>query len=137
MSWDVQLVDDVGGSDNVVLKVHKGVPDDAYRLRNESLCVDEGLNEFNIHGKGGIRYPGYYDVRVFGELVTRGDEFDCSATITFAIPLSAAPAMMPSATLQPNLSFSSSTTSSPPIASTESPLPTLTCTPIYVILNLG
>ena len=26
--------------------------------------------------------------------------------------------------------------SSPPIASTESPLPTLTCTPIYVILNL-
>jgi hypothetical protein len=29
MSWDVQLVDDVGGSDNVVLKVHKGVPDDA------------------------------------------------------------------------------------------------------------
>ena len=27
--------------------------------------------------------------------------------------------------------------SSPPIASTESPLPTLTCTPIYVILNLG
>ena len=75
-------------------------------------------------------------MRVFGELVTRGDEFDCSATITFAIPLSAAPAMMPSATLQPNLSFSSSTTSSPPIASTESPLPTLTCTPIYVILNL-
>ena len=34
MSWDVQLVDDVGGSDNVVLKVHKGVPDDAYQLRN-------------------------------------------------------------------------------------------------------
>jgi hypothetical protein len=34
MSWDVQLVDDVGGSDNVVLKVHKGVPDDAYQLQN-------------------------------------------------------------------------------------------------------
>jgi hypothetical protein len=107
-------VDDIGGSDNVMVKAYKGVPNDAYQLRNESLCVDEGVYVFNIYGKGGIKYPGYYDVRVLGELVKRGDEFDCSATVTFAIPFTgvAVPPVavtMPSMTLEPSLNSVSST----------------------------
>jgi hypothetical protein len=137
MSWDVQLVDDVGGSDNVMVKSYKGVPNDAYQLRNESLCVNEGVYEFNIYGKGGIKYPGYYDVRVLGELITRGDVFDCSATVTFDIPftgIAVPPPVVvtrPSMTLEPSLNFVSSTLS--PSAPTASALPTTsTCTMVDI-----
>jgi len=137
MSWDVQLVDDEGGSDNVMVKAYKGVPNDAYQLRNESLCVDEGVYVFNIYGKGGIKYPGYYDVRVLGELVKRGDEFDCSATVTFAIPFTGAAVppvvvTMPSMTLEPSLNFVSSTLyPSALTVSTEFPT-TSTCTVVDI-----
>ena len=137
MSWDVQLVDDAGGSDNVMVKAYKGVPNDAYQLRNESLCVDEGVYVFNIYGKGGIKYPGYYDVRVIGELVKRGDEFDCSATVTFAIPFTgvAVPPVvvtMPSMTLEPSLNIVSSTLyPSALTVSTELPT-TSTCTVVDI-----
>jgi hypothetical protein len=141
ISWDVQLVDDIGGSDNVIVKVYKGVLNDAYQLRNESLCVNEGVYEFNIYGKGGIKYPGYYDVRVLGELVTRGDEFDCSATVTFAIPftgITVPPPVvtMPSMTLEPSLNFISSTLT-PSALTVSTALPTSsTCTLIHVVLHL-
>ena len=137
MSWDVQLVDDEGGSDNVMVKAYKGVPNDAYQLRNESLCVDEGVYVFNIYGKGGIKYPGYYDVRVLGELVTRGDEFDCSATVTFAIPFTGVvvppvAVTMPSMTLEPSLNFVSSTLS-PSALTVSTELPTSsTCTVVDI-----
>lgn len=98
MSWDVQKVDDNGG--NEVVKTSRGVPDDAYQLRNESICLENGLYQFNIYGKGGIKYPGYYDVRSYGNLIARGGEFDCSETVAFAIPLTASQSAIPGSFLR-------------------------------------
>jgi hypothetical protein len=85
ISWDVQRVNDSG--DNEVLMISKGAAGDAYQLRNESLCVEGGVYQFTIYGKGGIRYPGYYDVTSYdGELIARGGDFDCFENVTFAIP---------------------------------------------------
>ena len=84
ISWDVQRVKNSG--DNKVLMVSKGGADDAYQLRDESICVEEGLYQFTIYGKGGIRYPGYYNVTSYGDLIARGGKFDCSENVTFPIP---------------------------------------------------
>ena len=97
ISWDVQRVNYSG--DNKVLMISKGGADDAYQLRDESICVEEGLYQFTIYGKGGIRYPGYYNVTSYGDLIARGGKFDCSENVTFPIPLTAAPSTMPSETL--------------------------------------
>jgi hypothetical protein len=97
ISWDVQRVNDSG--ENKVLMISKGGADDVYQLRDESICVEEGLYQFTIYGKGGIRYPGYYNVTSYGDLIARGGKFDCSENVTFPIPLTAAPSTMPSETL--------------------------------------
>ena len=85
MSWDVQRVNDSG--DNKVLMISKGAPNEAYQLREESLCVEEGVYKFTIYDSGGgIRYPGYYNVTSNGDLIARGGKFKCSENVTFPIP---------------------------------------------------
>ena len=115
MSWDVQRVDDSGSIE--LLMLSKGAPDEAYQLRNESLCVEEGVYQFTIYGEKGIRHPGFYDVRSHdGEYIARGGEFDCSETVTFSIPLTSAPTAMPSS--------ETSVTTNTPTVPTLTPVPT-------------
>lgn len=126
MSWDVQKVNDSGGTE--VLMISKGAPDEAYQLRNESLCLEGGLYQFTIYGMNGIRYPGYYDLKSDGDLIARGGQFDCSEKVTFPIPFTGA--VVPLETSSPSLS--PPLTAAPTLAPTLSASPTETCTVIDI-----
>jgi hypothetical protein len=127
MSWDVQMVDNSGGTE--LLMLSKGAPDEAYQLRSESLCVEAGVYRFTIYGEKGIRHPGFYDVRSHdGQYIARGGEFDCSETVTFSIPLTSAPTAMPSSEASVTVTTYGPTVPSLTPAPTALAGPTGTCT---------
>jgi len=125
--WDIQRVDLVGS--NEVLKVYRGTTDDIFKLRKESICLTAGVYQFTMHDEkptgGGFSYPGYYNVSSDGDLIVKGREFFCNSTTTFALPLTAAPSLMPSETASPTFSPSYVPSEPPSTSPTISPTVTL------------
>ena len=125
--WDIQRVTLNG--DNEVLKVSRGTADDVFKLRKESLCLTAGVYQFTMHDEkqqgGGFSYPGYYNVSSSGDLIAQGRDFFCNSTSTFALPLTAAPSIMPSETVSPTFSPSYVPSEPPSASPTISPTVTL------------
>ena len=140
-AWDIQRVNYVG--DNDVLKIYQGTSDEILKMRKDTICLSAGVYQFTMHdlkpSRGGLSYPGYYNVTTSGDIIAQGREFpgQCNATTTFSLPLTAAPSMMPSETLSPTFrpSFipsalpSGSPTISPTVTARPSMLPTVSSSP--------
>ena len=134
--WDIRRVTPNG--DNEVLKVSRGTRDDVFKLRKESICLTAGVYQFTMHDEkpkgGGLSYPGYYNVSSDGDLIVQGREFyRCNETTIFALPLTAAPSMMPSETASPTLS-PELPLASPTISPTVSSAPTISPAPSAVFV---